>query len=247
MLKGGNVVYIVQKFVTNNNNFNTPRTITVRGIMMHSVGTPQPNPDILASIFNTPTPSGRSVGVHAFVGADGRVVQTLPWQHRSWHSGGTANDTHIGLEMTEPITIRYTSGSSWQDNNPIRTREFVLGTYNTSVKLCAELCKQFNLDPLKDGVIISHSEGHRRGVASNHGDVEHIWNRLGLTMNQFRRDVSNAMQPERVTVLLNGVELPERGLLVDGRTFLPVRALENTRYIVESWDGATKTVRLKTI
>ena len=32
------------------------------------------------------------------------------------------------------------------------------------------LCQTFHLNPLADGVIISHKEGHSRGVASNHGD-----------------------------------------------------------------------------
>ncbi|EOS71620.1 hypothetical protein C818_00423 [Lachnospiraceae bacterium MD308] len=44
-----------------------------------------------------------------------------------------------------------------------------------------------------DWVVISHSEGHRRGIASNHGDVEHIWKRFGLSMGQFRKDIRAAM------------------------------------------------------
>ena len=46
---------------------------------------------------------------------------------------------------------------------------------------------------MDDGVIISHHEGNQRGIASNHGDVEHIWNKFGLTMDQFREDVKKAM------------------------------------------------------
>ena len=187
---------IIQRFITNNDNYRSNRRITPRGIMIHSVGVPQPDPEVFASIFNAPRPNGRQVGVHAFLGADGRVLQTLPWSHRAWHCGGTGNDTHIGVEMTEPNTIRYTSGASWTDNNPVRTKEFVLATYGTAVELFAFLCKEFNLNPLADGVIISHSEGHRRGIASNHADVEHIWNRFNLSMNQFRKDVQAAMNQQ---------------------------------------------------
>ena len=58
------------------------------------------------------------------------------------------------------------------------------------------VCKQYGLDPMKDGVIISHKEGCARGVASNHGDPEHLWNQLGTgyTMNGFRKAVQAAMQ-----------------------------------------------------
>ena len=64
----------------------------------------------------------------------------------------------------------------------------------------AYLCKTYNLNPLGDGVIISHSEGYRRGIASGHADVEHIWNKYGLTMNQFRKDVKAAMNGSTGTI-----------------------------------------------
>ena len=53
------------------------------------------------------------------------------------------------------------------------------------------LCKKFGLDPLADGVVISHREGHARGIATNHGDPEHLWKGLGLpyTMDGFRKAV----------------------------------------------------------
>ena len=61
-------------------------------------------------------------------------------------------------------------------------------------ELFAHLCQQFHLDPMADGVIISHSEGCRRGIASNHGDVEHLWSKFGLSMGQFRKDIKAAME-----------------------------------------------------
>ena len=67
--------------------------------------------------------------------------------------------------------------------------------YNSAVELFAYLCKELNLDPLADGVIISHCEGNKRGIASNHGDPEHLWRGLKMpyTMDGFRRDVRAAM------------------------------------------------------
>lgn len=57
------------------------------------------------------------------------------------------------------------------------------------------LCNEFGLDALADGVVISHKEGHARGIASNHGDPEHLWSQLGLpyTMDTFRKAVKFAM------------------------------------------------------
>ena len=69
-------------------------------------------------------------------------------------------------------------------------------TYKSAVELFAHLCKEYGLDPLTDGVILSHSEGHKRGLASNHGDPEHLWKGLKLpyTMDGFRADIKAAMQ-----------------------------------------------------
>lgn len=57
------------------------------------------------------------------------------------------------------------------------------------------LCDKYGPDPLADGVIISHKEGHSRGIASNHGDPEHLWSQLGMgyTMDTFREAVKAAM------------------------------------------------------
>ena len=173
--------------------YNTGRKITVKGLMIHSVGCNQPNPRVFANSWKT----NDEVCCHGVLGADGTVIQTLPWNHRAWHCykgpNGSGNNTHIGIEMTEPATIKYTGGASFVDLNPTETKKHVLGTYKTAVELFAYLCKKFNLDPLKDGVVISHNEGYKRGIASGHADVEHIWNKYGLTMNQFRKDIKNAM------------------------------------------------------
>ena len=64
----------------------------------------------------------------------------------------------------------------------------------------AYLCQKFGWNPEKDGVILSHSEGHARGYATNHADVEHIWKKYGLTMDRFRKDVKAAMAGGTISV-----------------------------------------------
>ena len=46
------------------------------------------------------------------------------------------------------------------------------------------LCGKYGLDPLADGVVISHREGCARGIASNHGDPEHLWAQLGMEIGR---------------------------------------------------------------
>lgn len=163
-----------------------------QGLMLHSVGCPQPSAEVFAKQWNK---SGIEVAVHAVVQADGTVYQCLPWNYRGWHCAGNANNTHIGVEMTEPSQIKYTGGSSFKVLDNAAAQAQAKGTYQTAVQLFAQLCKEHGLNPTEDGVIISHHEGYLRGVASNHGDPEHLWKGLGLsyTMDGFRKDVKAAM------------------------------------------------------
>lgn len=182
---------IIENICTLSDCYLAGRTITVKGLMLHSVGCPQPKAQPFINNWNKP---GVKACVHAIIEPDGDVYQLLPWNHRGWHGGGESNNAYIGVEMTEPDTIRYTGGAAWQETGDgTNTKTHVLATYRHAVSLFAYLCRMFSLDPMADGVILSHSEGHKKGIASNHGDVEHLWKHFGLSMNQFRMDVKTAM------------------------------------------------------
>ena len=184
---------IIEAFATKNKCYQAGAPLHPRGLMLHSIGCPQPNAAVLARYYNQYQPGGQSVCVHGFIQRDGTYYQTLPYNLRAWHCGGSANNTHIGIEMTEPASIAYTGGASWRDLNPAATETHVRGTYAAAVELFAQLCEQYALDPLADGVIISHAEGAARGIASAHADPTHLWRAFGLTMDGFRADVAAAL------------------------------------------------------
>ena len=173
---------------TENACFKAGRTITPIGIMVHSTGANNPRlsryvgPDDgllgenkYGNHWNQDKPDGRQACVHAFIGklADGTIAayQTLPWNHRGWHCGGDANDTHIGFEICE--------------DNLIDTSYFYK-VYQEAVDLCVYLCRLYSLTEKN---IICHSEGHKLGIASNHSDVMHWFPRHGKSMDTFRADV----------------------------------------------------------
>ena len=173
--------------LTKNNCYKAGKKITVKGIMVHSTGADNPwlkrylpddgkiGENKNGNHWNTPLPGGRQVCVHAFIGklADGTVAtyQTLPWSHRGWHAGGSANNTHIGFEICE-------------DN--LSDAAYFNAVYKEAAELCAYLCKQYNLTE-KD--VICHCEGNKKGIASNHGDVMHWFPKHGKSMDTFREDV----------------------------------------------------------
>ena len=67
---------IVKKILTKNPCYTAGRTITVKGLMLHSVGCPQPSAQ--AFIKNWNSPSYDRACVHGFIDANnGKIYQTL--------------------------------------------------------------------------------------------------------------------------------------------------------------------------
>lgn len=173
---------------TENACYKAGRKIAVKGIMVHSTGANNPwlkryvgsDDGLLGknqynNHWNTFHPGGREVCVHGFIGklADGTIAtyQTLPWDHRGWHAGGSANNTHIGFEICE---------------DDLTDGAYFAKVYKEAVELCAYLCKQYGLTEKN---IICHSEGYKQGIASNHGDVMHWFPKHGKSMDTFRAEV----------------------------------------------------------
>ena len=185
---------LVESILTKNPCYTAGRKITVKGLMLHSVGCPQPSAQVFVKNWNSA--SYDRACVHGFIdGNDGTVYQCLPWNHRGWHCGASGNNTHIGVEMCEPACIKYTGGATFTCSNRATAQAVAKRTYEAAVELFAMLCQKFSLDPLGAGVIVSHKEGCKLGIASNHGDPEHLWTQLGLpyTMDTFRAAVKAAM------------------------------------------------------
>ena len=112
-----------------------------------------------------------------------------------------ANNHYIGFEMCEPAQMVYDKKTYRLAGCTDRAAAlaFVRETYQNAVELFARLCLVHGKDPLADGVILSHYEAGRRGIATGHIDPEHVWNYLhsGLTMAGFRQDVKNKMEELR--------------------------------------------------
>lgn len=184
-------------FLTNNDCYKAGRWLPkVEGLMIHSVGCAFSSAQGFVDSWNKPN---FDACVHAFIDSNtGDVYQCLPWQMRGWHAGGSANNTHIGVEMCESEFIEYVGKTSQFTVKPgglAKAQAQLTLAYYSAVELFANLCEQFTLDPLKPGVILSHREGNRLGIAASHVDPEHIWSGLNLpfTMDGFRKDVYDRM------------------------------------------------------
>lgn len=168
----------------------------VKGIMVHSTGANNPylkryvQPDDgklgknqNGNHWNQSKPDGRSVCVHAFIGKleNGQIAtyQTLPFEIRGWHCGGSGNDGYIGFEICE-------------DN--LLDKDYFQKVYQEAVEFCTYLCQTYHLTS-KD--IICHAEGYQRRIASNHSDVLHWFRKYNVTMDDFRNDVKKTLEGKK--------------------------------------------------
>lgn len=192
---------LVESFLTKNPCFSSDRKIAVKGILLQSIGCPQPSAKVFLNNWNRPS-YNRSCP-HAIVDAvDGTVYQTLPWTHRGWHAATVANDNYIGVVMCEPNQIKYTPrGVTFSVvGDRAKAEDAARRAYYSSVDLCAMLCKEFDLDPASQ--IFFPIDLSLIGSPLTIKDPEHLWSQLDLsfTMNGFRADVKDALDK------LNGVE-----------------------------------------
>ena len=162
-----------------------------KGAVLHSIGDEQPSARVIADYFDNPKVEA---SVHMVLQPDGQCYCLAPDNYRLWHVGGSANNTHMGIEMTEPgpDCIWYDENYRVHIKDKAKALAHVQQTYTRAVELFAALSIQYGWDPLEDGVILSHKECYERGIGSNHGDPEHLWDALetGYTMDGFRRDVA---------------------------------------------------------
>lgn len=202
---------IKEAFLTENPYYKQAEPITVQNLVLHSVGVGQPSAAVFLKNWNKITHTRACV--HAFIDANNGVVyQTMPWEWRAPHAGGSwLNDNSIGVEMCESSYVKYIGQS---DRFEIINRAAALAhaktTYVSAVELFAYLCLRFNLDPYTK--IYSHNEAHDDlGLASDHSDPEHYWEQLwtGYTMDGFRRDVANAMNGEMTITITEAEETKE--------------------------------------
>lgn len=184
------------KFMTRNDCYTAGRKITPKGIMVHSTATPGVMAGAWFSRWNKSFRDGeinRQVCVHAFLD-DKEIWQYLPWNHRGWHAGGTANNTHIGFEICEPSGFSYSGGANMAGYDTKKNEAYFRSAWKNAVGLCVYLCREYGLT---ERDIIGHTEGHRRGIASNHADPMHWFPKHGESMDSFRAAVKKGLEPKK--------------------------------------------------
>ena len=206
---------IYRYYFTNTDCYKKNIKTTPKGVQVHSTGAANSylkryvGPDdgrlgknVNGNHHNKP---GKNVCASAYIGRlnDGTpaIYQTLPWEERCWLSGsgknGNANKLgYIGFEICED-----------KKDNKEYFNQVVMGL---SVNLVAYLCQEYNIpiDKVRD-----HRELHAMGLASNHGDILHWSSKFGITMNDYRAAVLQAMK-EGIHVTYIDANKPTKKIII---------------------------------
>ena len=196
-------------YLTDNDCYKEHRDMTPQGIVVHSTGCNNPyikryvQPDDGAIGANKNkndwNRSGVDKCVHAFVGLDaaGNVTgrQALPWDMCCWGCGrGARGSYNYPATKAHPLDVPYIQFEICEDD--LTDERYFNAVMSYAVKLCAYLCKQFNISITN---VVSHHEAAELGMASNHSDIDHWLSRFNKDMNWFRTQVTNTMKASTST------------------------------------------------
>ena len=105
--------------------------------------------------------------------------------------------------------------------NGLTDAGYFSAVYREAVELTAYLCRAYNLDPSKPGVVLCHAEGYRLGIASNHADVLHWFPKQGKSMDDFRADVAREMESDMSEAEIRAIVRQELAAIEAERASLP--------------------------
>ena len=187
---------IEKRFLEQNSCFLSPIKISPEYVIVHSTGVGYKSKESLFNSWNKPD----KLSVHGMVDDKGSL-HTLPLDVLGWHVGKKGNAKTVGFEICEPKFIAYADKAHTKidttvyDPNDAEVRIDFEKRYKNAVKLAVFFCKSlgFSADRL-----LSHREACKKGIASNHADVEHWFSLFGKDMNTFRKDVQKALTKPKV-------------------------------------------------
>ena len=179
---------IEKKFLEQNSCFTSPTKIVPEFIIVHSTGVGYKSKDSLFNSWNRPD----KLSVHGIVDNEGSY-HTLPLNYLGWHVGKKGNSKTVGFEICEPKNIAYADKAHTKidtkkyDPNDMAVYMDFFDRYYNAVSLAEFFCRKLRFSADR---ILSHREACKKGIASNHADVEHWFSLFGVTMDDFRNRVA---------------------------------------------------------
>jgi len=156
--------YVEKHYLTKNPKSRPGKTLgEVKNIVIHYVANPGSSAIANRNYFEglmdpVRNPSGISASAHLIVGLDGEVIQCIPLYEVAYANYPRNNDT-ISIEVCHPD----------------ETGKFSEVTYESLIKLCADLCKLYGLS---SSDIIRHYDVSGKNCPKYYVENEDAWKQL---------------------------------------------------------------------
>ena len=181
---------VIENICINNSRYKANQRIAPVGVVLHSIGVPQPD----ASVLHRSWANNQSQYLTHYVLDDVKIIHGMPDNRKCWHVGSPGNDKWIGIEMCEPKQIKYKTGATFTVLDKAAAQSYAKACYENAVWLIARLCKEYGWNP--QTAILTHNEVTAKKLSkTDHVDPEHLWKGLGLSysLKTLRNDVAAAM------------------------------------------------------
>ena len=182
---------ITEALCTGNRRYKSAEVFAPVGIVLHSIGTPQPKAQVLRDLWHRDA----SAYVTHYVLDDANILHCMPDNYKCWHVGSPGNNKWIGIEMCEPSQIKYTRGAVFTCSDWKNAQAYAAKCYKNAVWLIAYLCKKNGWNP--QTALYTHGQVTSKKMSNtDHVDPEHLWNGLGMgyDLATLRRDVAAEMK-----------------------------------------------------
>jgi len=215
------------------------------GVVAHATASEAPDENQVKYFINNW--QKRQAFVQYFVDWDS-IRQTSDINFRAWGAGPTANKRYVHVELCET-----TDKSLFQES------------YKRYVWLLAWILRRRNLGVIDGQTLVSHDFCSRTFKDTTHTDPIGYLKKHGLTWTQLVADVKaeynkidvdgnykatpNDPQPSKENVdtcrvQLNGALLPVTGILQNGVSYIPIRAVAEAVGGTVDYDDVTKQIKV---
>ena len=182
-------------------------------IVVHYVGNPNSSAISNRNYFESLKNKGIYASAHYIIGLQGEIIQMIP-ENEIAYATYSANEYSLSIENCHPDS----------------TGKFNINTRNSLTGLCVDICKRYNLDPMRD--IIRHYD-----VASNSGYKKPCplyWVNHNSDFIDFKNEVKVKMNEHLVDIKLVASvnKLVENGIISSPEMWNDVDKV-NPKYITD--------------
>lgn len=196
----------------------------VKGIVIHYVGNPGSSAEANRNYFEN-LKSGQKVSngqcryasSHYIVGLNGEIIECVPEGEVAYHTQ-SANKDHIGIEVCHPTA----------------DGKFSEITYQALVELVVDICKRYQLNPLKD--IIRHYDVTGKDCPRYYVQHPEAWQALKEKIDQA---LYNQSVISKTKILLNGTIKEVEAIKINGSNYVKLRDLADDKIEI-SYDHEQK-------